>query len=289
MTVVLKALASAGYSWAGDGSGYDISYISSISKDMNGDGTIDKTSEQLGEFSGAQGSGWMGTLNDFFTNEGFGAFSVANGKLGTGDEIRIMFAQNLGEDIGGSWGNSDTSLKDLRITGATLAPVFNSSILDYDLIIPSSRVSIVITPTAANKNYLVKTFLNEYDTDRAFYKRTDTISVTSGNTVYVGCGEYHWPSMNNQGAEARPYTGTKYTLHVYTAGVDGLQARINALPDLGKLTLANYASYGPAVTQLREDYRAAGAPDSIDDTRLTALENRIKFFRDIKDVILNFN
>ena len=110
MTVVLKALASEGYTWEGTGgSGYDISYIGSISKDLNGDGIIDKAKEQLGEFSGAAGSGWMGTINDFFTNEGFNGFSVPNGKLGNNDEICIMFTQNLGADIGGTWSNSDTS------------------------------------------------------------------------------------------------------------------------------------------------------------------------------------
>ena len=39
-------------------------------------------------------SGWMGTLNDWFTNYGFGAFTVAGGTLGSGDEIRIMYTRN---------------------------------------------------------------------------------------------------------------------------------------------------------------------------------------------------
>ncbi len=28
--------------------------------------------KELGEFDGGSGSGWMGTLNDWFTNRGFG-------------------------------------------------------------------------------------------------------------------------------------------------------------------------------------------------------------------------
>ena len=35
-------------------------------------------------------SGWMGTLNDWFTDEAFTAYTVANGKLADGDEIRIV-------------------------------------------------------------------------------------------------------------------------------------------------------------------------------------------------------
>lgn len=285
MTVVLKALASEGYTWEGTGgSGYDISYIGSISKDLNGDGIIDKAKEQLGEFSGAAGSGWMGTINDFFTNEGFNGFSVPNGKLGNNDEICIMFTQNLGADIGGTWSNSDTSLMNLVITGTDveLTPAFEKERLNYDLIIPGARSNIVVTPTASNKNYMVKTFLNEYDTDYAFYKRTESISVTSNDTVYVGCGEYHWPSMNNQGAEARPYTGTKYILHVYTDDAAGVQARINALPDAAKLTLANYSEYKAVAERLRADCNKLGDSAGIDDTRLTALENRIKFLQEIE-------
>ena len=248
---------------------YDISYIGSISKDLNGDGIIDKAKEQLGEFSGAAGSGWMGTINDFFTNEGFNGFSVPNGKLGNNDEICIMFTQNLGADIGGTWSNSDTSLMNLVITGTDveLTPAFEKERLNYDLIIPGARSNIVVTPTASNKNYMVKTFLNEYDTDYAFYKRTESISVTSNDTVYVGCGEYHWPSMNNQGAEARPYTGTKYILHVYTDDAAGVQARINALPDAAKLTLANYSEYKAVAERLRADCNKLGDSAGIDDTR----------------------
>lgn len=55
--------------------GAESNYISSI----NG----------LKEFDGANSAGWMGTLNDWFTNEGFGAFTVKSGKLASGDVIRI--------------------------------------------------------------------------------------------------------------------------------------------------------------------------------------------------------
>ena len=43
----------------------------------------------LSEFDGGGQSGWMGTLNDWFANEGFAAFTVAAGKLEAGDEIRV--------------------------------------------------------------------------------------------------------------------------------------------------------------------------------------------------------
>ena len=46
-------------------------------------------------------SGWMGTLNDWFTNFGFGEFTVAKGTLCAGDEIRIMYTRTVDVDLGG--------------------------------------------------------------------------------------------------------------------------------------------------------------------------------------------
>lgn len=288
MTVMLKALQAAGYAWSGTGgssnadSQYDISYLSRIYIDENENGKLDSGEKQLGEMDGAAGSGWMGTLNDWFTNEGFNAFSVANGKLENNDVISIVFTQNLGVDVGGTWGNADTSLTDLNITvnsaDAVLSPGFESDILEYALIIPSERANVVITPTAANKNYLVKTFLNIYNSDTAFYKRTETISVTAGDVIYVGCGEPSWPSMNNQGDEVIPYSATKYIIRVYTADAGGIQARINSLPDASKLTLSNYESYVVTVKQLRADYNALADKTGVDISRLTAVEDKIASF-----------
>ena len=62
-------------------------------------------------------SGWMGTLNDWFTNFGFGEFTVAKGTLCAGDEIRIMYTRTV-EDLGGSWNNCDTRLKALTFSVA---------------------------------------------------------------------------------------------------------------------------------------------------------------------------
>ena len=58
----------------------------------------------LGEFDGGEQSGWMGTLNDWFTDSTFDNFTVANGKLSAGDQIRVMYTCNgYGADLGGSW------------------------------------------------------------------------------------------------------------------------------------------------------------------------------------------
>ncbi len=277
MTSILKALKTDGFSWSGTGGSSDpwtITYIASISKD----------DKKLGEFDGEPGSGWMGTLNDWFTNEGFSSFGVENGKLKSGDIIHVVYTQNLGEDVGGSWNNSDTSLKALTIDGGTLSPGFNGSTTEYTLTIPGTRANVTVTPTAANKNYLVKTFLNTYDSDAAFYSRTETISVKPGDVIYVGVGEKSWPSMNNQGDEARDYTGTKYVIHVYGADADSIQARINALPDAGKITSSNYKDYAETVAAVRKAYEALSDKSGINTDKLTAAEAAIQKFQEIDHV-----
>ena len=189
--------------------GAESNYISSI----NG----------LGEFDGNKSAGWMGALNDWFVNEGFGAFTVKGGKLADGDVIRIMFTLNgYGADLGGTWSNSDTTVKALTVDGAALTPNFipgeAGGQYDYTLIIDGESASVKLTPTASNKNFQVKTFLNEKVTDRSegssFYKRTESIPVKVGDTIYVGCGAKGWLSMNNQAGNTQSSDGTWYALHV---------------------------------------------------------------------------
>ena len=189
--------------------GAESNYISSI----NG----------LGEFDGGKSSGWMGTLNDWFVNEGFGAFTVKSGKLASGDVIRVMYTrEGLGADLGGTWSNSDTTVKALTVDGAMLTPNFipgeAGGQYDYTLIIDGESASVKLTPTASNKNFQVKTFLNEKVTDRSegssFYKRTETIPVKVGDTIYLGCGAKNWLSMNNQAGNKQNSDGTWYALHV---------------------------------------------------------------------------
>lgn len=177
----------------------------------------------LGEFDGSASAGWMGTLNDWFTNEGFSAFTVKNGNLADGDVIRIMFTSSgYGADLGGTWENSDTTVKALTVDGAALTPNFipgeAGGQYDYTLIINGESASVKLTPTASNKNFQVKTFLNEKVTDRSegssFYKRTESIPVKVGDTIYVGCGAKGWLSMNNQAGNTQSSDGTWYALHV---------------------------------------------------------------------------
>ena len=206
----------------------------------------------LKERDGGETSGWMITLNDWFTNEGVAAFTVANGKLTDGDVIRVLYTCDYGVDLGGTWSNCNTTLASLLVAGGTLTPAFASGTegdqYDYTLVINGESSSVRLTPTAANKNFQVKTFLNEKVTDRtegsSYYKSGEAISVRMGDTIYVGCGEKNWLSMNNQYGSVQTSGGTWYVLHVVSDTVSARQVMdmISALPS------TDYANYKAAAT-----------------------------------------
>ena len=166
--------------------GLDSGYISSV----NG----------LAAFDGGAMSGWMGTLNDWFTNNGFDHYTVADGTLEAGDEIAILYSCNNGGDLGSDWSSNDTSLTALSFSKGTLSPAFASEALEYTLALPAGTEGIVVTPTATNKNFQVHIKIGQTE-----YKRTATVPVAEGTvlTLEVGTGE----SMNS-GATPTTYTVT---------------------------------------------------------------------------------
>ena len=222
MSAVVTALDNHNYTQEGAES----NYISEI----NG----------LGATDGGGQSGWMGTLNDWFTNEGFGGYTVANGSLVDGDLIRIMYTTNgFGEDLGGSWNNNDTSIKDIQFSAGTLDGAFDKSKYTYTLTVPANTESLKVTPTASNKNYQVRTFSSaatlpyqqctadgyskEINPDaKAFnsgISRTQDVPLAAeGDTIIKvvcggssnkeeGEGTEPWPSMNGA-ADEQVYTFT---------------------------------------------------------------------------------
>ena len=184
MGCVVEALEKNGC----EQTGAENNYISSI--------------QGLGEFDGGPMSGWMGTLNDWFTNYGFGAFTVADGTLGSGDEIRIMYTRNgYGADLGGSWDNNDKTVKDLAFSAGELSPAFDPDTHDYTLTVDKGTDSVLVTPTASNKNYQVRTYVGETE-----YKRTAMVPTVDGTTITVKCGDPSWPNMNHDNEPAQVYT-----------------------------------------------------------------------------------
>lgn len=179
MSVLVSALDSNGYTQTGAES----NYITEINGLNAGDA--------------GYMSGWMGTINDWFADEGYSAFSVANGTLESGDELCFVYSNACGADVGSLWDSNDTSLASLTLDNGTLSPEFSSSTNEYTLTL-DSETGVVVTPTAVNKNYQVRTYKNEYtpDVKGSEYKRSESIDVADGDTIYVAVGDPAWRSMN---------------------------------------------------------------------------------------------
>ena len=193
MSCVDSALRAAGYTAVGADKGY----ISEITK---GDAA-------LGQFDGSQGGGWMGTLNDWFTNRGFKEFTVADGTLANGDQIRVMYTCNLGADIGGNWTTmNDTSLTALSFSAGKLAPEFDKGITSYTLELTEGVEQVTVAASAANKQNQV--YLSVGETS---YRRTASIPVADGTVLTIRCGDAQ--EASGEGENATPaVTPTTYTV-----------------------------------------------------------------------------
>ena len=298
MTVLLRALTEANCTWLGTGGNgdekydFDITYLSTIT-----DGDY-----SLAEFTGGQQSGWMGTLNDWFTNEGFANFTVENGKLADGDIISVKYTSvGLGEDVGGTWSNSDTTLKSLTFDGdgnprltTTFEPGKRGGTYTYTLVIDGDSSNLTVTPTAANKNFLVKTFLNEKVTSNtegsSFYKRTESIPVVAGDTIYIGCGIKGWPTMNNQAGNTQSNDGTWYVVRVISASgsYKVVEDQLNQLPQADTIDFTNYEKYEKqiaeaeaALKQLQSDQQGKVDKDAVEN--LEKLLEKVQSYRKLKE------
>ena len=298
MTVLLRALTEKKCTWLGTGGNgdgtydFDITYLSTIT-----DGDY-----SLAEFTGGQQSGWMGTLNDWFTNEGFANFSVKNGKLADGDIISIKYTSvGLGEDVGGTWSNSDTTLKSLTFDGdgnprltTTFEPGKRGGTYTYTLVIDGDSSNLTVTPTAANKNFLVKTFLNEKVTSNtegsSFYKRTESIPVVAGDTIYIGCGIKGWPTMNNQAGNTQSNDGTWYVVRVISASgsYKVVEDQLKQLPQADTIDFTNYEKYEKQIAaaeaaykQLQSEQQAKVDKDAVEN--LEKLLEKVQSYRKLKE------
>ena len=168
MSAIQTALATKGI----EAVGADDGYISKITKESEG--------KSLGEFDGGAGSGWMGTLNDWFTDRGFAEYGVVDG-----DEIRVMYTCDLGADIDGDFTTmNNTALKTLSFSPGKLLPEFTTDQKEYILSLPEGTTAIAVTAAAANKQNQV--YLSVGNTS---YRRTAEIPVVNGMELTLRCGD----------------------------------------------------------------------------------------------------
>ena len=276
MSAVLDALERNQYTWEGTGgtsaTGKDITYIASI---------INPKNEYLGEFTGGPESGWMGTLNDWFTNKSFAEFGVSNGQLVDGDVIEVQYTCNLGKDIGSNWGDSDTSLAAMSVSGGKLTPAYTKSQKSYTLV--KSGSSVNVSATAHNKNYQVRVYLNS-KTASNYYRSGESIPVKAGDTIYVGVGGKGWPSMNGNAGYAISYEESWYEIKVVDSASSSEVVKL--IDNIGKISYDNYRSKADAVKTARSAYDALTAEAKKKVKNYSALqeaEQSLTFYQQIDD------
>ena len=238
MDCIVSALATKGYTAVGAESNY-------ISKITHGD-------KELGEFDGGSGSGWMGTLNDWFTNRGFGEFTAVDG-----DEIRVMYTRDGGKDIGGDWTTmNDTSLTALSFSAGELTPAFNKDTHAYTLKLPEKDNQVTVTATAANKQNQVYLSVGN-----AEYRRTAAIPMVHGTVLTIRCGDTQ--EASGEGENATPaVTPTTYTVTVKAPHVPAVPtAEVTIRSQMAGGYLHGFAEKQTVASDLAEKY---GFTDEVD-------------------------
>ena len=212
---------------------------------------------------GADLGSYMSTLDDWFTSSGSYDYTAANGKLYDGAEIRVLFSAgyNYGSDIGSVWGDNDTSLASLTFSDGELDKAFESGTKEYTLTLTDVE-EIKVTPSAKNKNFQVRTYKNTYlpETDGAEYKRSASIPVADGDTLYIGVGNSNWPSMNSgDDIKETVYTITIVSENTETDGEAAAKEVEDLIDAIGEVTLDSEDAINEAIAaygRLTDDQKA---------------------------------
>lgn len=273
MKAILKALDSSGFTWKGTGgdtpTDTEITYLSSIHKD----------GKKLGEFDGGASSGWMGTLNDWFTNEGFAQFGVKNGKLSDGDEISVEYTCELGRDIrGGFEGNTDTALFELNLSNGSMNPHFNPDIKEYYFVLNEGETRTTLDYSARVRSFPARAYLNEYKKDDKYWINPgDNITVQAGDTIYVVVGEQSWPSMGKG-------SPTMYKVNIATRDSSNLATML-----ISQIPNVEYSNYKANLQKVKD---ARNVYDSLSDEaksrvrdydKLTKAEGKIELYQKLDE------
>ena len=134
------------------------------------------------EFDRGNKSGWMGSLNGWYTNTGFQNYSVANGDVAPGDQIILNYTVDLGVDLGVSHDYSDKRLESLKVAIAQdstwwkypnlLSPGFDPDIHEYYAATGGNNSIIFLSLQAKNANNKVHVRIGDtqYRLSSGYYK-----------------------------------------------------------------------------------------------------------------------
>lgn len=136
----------------------------------------------LEQFARGAASGWMGTLNGWFTDKGFTAFSVEDG-----DAITLEYTTNYGNDL------TDTAdmtgeLKALGNSTGKVQPEYKRNVHKYELRVSKETKEVVFRPESFNRynKVIIKA-------ENQTYRYGERIPVSDGMLVEI----ISTPTKNN--------------------------------------------------------------------------------------------
>lgn len=133
----------------------------------------------LEQFERGSGSGWMGTLNGWFTDRGFADFKVADGTLANGDVITLEYTTQQGFDLTDAKDKTG-ELKTLGYNIGKLSPEFVRDVYEYELEIPSDTKGVSFKPELFNRNHKV-----EITSEEKVYRYGAMIPVQDGTEIRI--------------------------------------------------------------------------------------------------------
>ena len=153
MTIIARALIEEGHRQVGGEKGY----ISSIVANYGTENSV-----ELSEFRRGKGSGWMGTLNDWCTNQGFDKYTVAKGDVRDGDSIDVMYTTDYGNDIHCGFETADASLASMDVGSWKTWDLTNSGdVYAYEAVVNTDSTTVVVRPRALEKQYKTRVFVGD--------------------------------------------------------------------------------------------------------------------------------
>ena len=142
-----------------------------------GEGSITPDDEYMYYFSG-----WMVTLNNWFTSS-----NLCDYYADDGDVIRLMYTCAMGADIGSDWSAACADITGINVDASygTVSPAFSADVKEYTLTVGSDVDSVKLS--VDNVYYGAEV---TYSVGEVTYKYMRAIPVTNGTVITVNSKYY---------------------------------------------------------------------------------------------------
>lgn len=146
---------------------------------LNASKTYITAVDGLEQFDRGAASGWMGTLNGWFTDKGFASFTVAGGTFADGDVITLEYTTNYGSDL------TDTTdvtgeLKSPGNNAGDLLPEYKRDVYKYTLTVPKDTTEVSFRPESFNRYNNAAIRVGDKS-----YRYGDAIPVSEGTQIKI--------------------------------------------------------------------------------------------------------